>query len=67
MMTEEEKQAAAYIKLQDDVRRLIVDTVYKEMMDYGSPLHSHIAAGMLHTQNFKDAVKNVIKDQMNKY
>lgn len=66
-MTEEEKQAAAYIKLQDDVRRLIVDTVYKEMMDYGSPLHSHIAAGMLHTQNFKDAVKNVIKDQMNKY
>lgn len=63
----EEDQAAAYMKLQLDVRQLIVDTIYNELMNYGSPLHSHIAAGMLHTQNFKDAVKNVVRDQMNKY
>ena len=60
-------QAAAYMKLQLDVRQLIVDTMYKELMNYGSPLHSHIAAGMLHTNNFKDAVKTVVKDQMMKY
>ena len=67
-MTEEERQAAeAYLKLHDDIKQLIVDTIYKELMNYGSPLHSHIAAGMLHTQNFKDAVKNVVRDQMSKY
>ena len=67
-MTEEEKNAAAaYIKLQDDVKQLIVDTVYKELMNYGSPLHSQIAANVLYSQAFKDSVKNVVKDQMNKY
>jgi hypothetical protein len=67
-MTEEERQAAeAYLKLHDDIKQLIVDTIYKELMNYGSPLHSHISASILHSQNFKDQVKNVIKDQMNKY
>ena len=63
----DDAQAAAYLKLQLDVRQLIVDTVYAELMNYGSPLHSHIGAGMLHSQNFKDAVKGVVRDQMNKY
>ncbi len=67
MAEEEKNQAAAYLKLQDDVRQLIVDTIYKELCNYGGPLHNHIAAGLLHTQNFKDAVKNVITNQMNKY
>lgn len=67
-MTEEEENAkAAYLKLHDDVRQLIVDTIYKELMNYGSLLHGQIAANILHSQNFKDQVKNVIKDQMNKY
>lgn len=66
-MSEEEKQAAAYLKLQDDVRQLIVDAVFKELQNYGSPLHNHISASILYGQNFKDQVKNVIKEQMNKY
>lgn len=67
-MTEEEKvAAAAYIKLQDDVRQLIVDVVYKELCNYGGILHSHIQANVTQSQQFKDAVKNVIKDQMSKY
>jgi hypothetical protein len=67
MEVKDEEQAAAYLKLQDDVKQLIVDTIYKELMNYGSPLHTHISASILHSQNFKDQVKNVIKDQMNKY
>ena len=59
--------AAAYMKLQEDVKQLIVDTMYKELQNYGSPMHAQIAASLLYSQPFKDAVKNVIKDQMNKY
>jgi len=67
-MTEEDKErAAAYLKLQEDVKQLIVDTMYKELQNYGSPMHAQIAASLLCSQPFKDAVKNVIKDQMNKY
>lgn len=67
-MTDEEKQAAeAYIKLHDDVRQLIVDTVYKELQNYGSVLHAHIKTNTLYSPEFKETVKNVIKDQMNKY
>lgn len=67
-MTEEEKtQAAAYIKLQDDVRKLIVDTIYAELMNYGSPLYPHIRSTTLYSNEFKEQVKNVVKEQMNKY
>lgn len=71
-MTKEQKAEAkiaaeAYIKLQEDVKQLIVDTMYKELQNYGSPMHAQIAASLLYSQPFKDAVKNVIKDQMNKY
>ena len=66
-MTEEEKnQAAAYIKLHEEVKQLIVDTIYKELTNYGSPMHSQIAASILHSYAFKDSVKNIIKDQMMK-
>ena len=66
-MTEEEKQAAAYLKLQDDVRQLIVDTIHTELRDYGSSLYAHMTNSLLRGQIFKDQVKQVIKDQMNKY
>lgn len=67
-MTDEEKQSAlAFIKLHEDVRQLIVDVVYKELCNYGGILHSHIQANVTQSQQFKDAVRNVIKDQMNKY
>lgn len=67
MTQEEMDNAAAYVKLHEDVKQLIVDTIYKELQNYGSPLHSHIAASILHSLGFKDAVKNVVKDQMMKY
>ena len=67
-MTDEEKQAAeAYIKLHDDVRQLIVDTVLNELMTPSSAMYTQIQINTLNGYPFKDAVKNVIKDQMNKY
>jgi len=59
-------QAAAYMKLQLDVRQLIVDTIYKELMNYGSPLHTQIAVPLLTGYAFKENVKMVIQNQWNK-
>ena len=66
MEVKDEDQAAAYIKLQDDVRQLIVDTIYKELMNYGSPLHTQIKASVLHGYDFEQKVKNIIQNQMMK-
>lgn len=67
-MTDEEKQAAeAYIKLHDDVRQLIVGTVLNELMTPSSAMYTQIQINTLNGYPFKDAVKNVIKEQMNKY
>lgn len=67
-MTEEQKEsAAAYIKLQDDVRRLIIDTIHVELQNYGSLLHSHVKTGVLYSADFENRVKEVIKNQMMKY
>lgn len=64
-MTEEEKEAAAaYMKLQDDVRQLIIDTVYKELNNYGGLLHNQIKTGVLHNYDFEQRVKDIIKNQM---
>ena len=66
-MTEEEKNnAAAFIKLQDDVRQLIIDTVHKELFNYSNPIHSHIKSGLLHTYDFEQRVKDIVKNQMMK-
>ena len=66
-MTEEDKErVAAYLKLQDDVKRLILDTIHKELQLYGSPLLQAIQANTLYSLAFKDSVKNVIREQMNK-
>lgn len=65
-MTDEENQAAAYIKLHEDVRQLIVDTMFKELQNYGSPLHTHIAVPLLTGYAFKENVKMVIQNQWNK-
>ena len=67
-MTDEDKaQAVAYVKLHDDVKRLIVDTIYEEMQNYSSLLHNHIQANLLNAPQFRDSVKRVIKEQMDKY
>lgn len=62
----DEEQAAAYLKLQDDVKALIVDTIYAELQNYGSPLHTHIAVPLLTGYAFKENVKMVIQNQWNK-
>ena len=67
-MTEDEKnQAAAYIKLHDDVRQLIVDTINKELQNYSSSVYSAIRAHTMHHSEFETRVRDVIKNQMNKY
>ncbi len=67
-MTEEEKNnAAAYIKLQDDVRQLIIDTVFAEMQNYSGLLQSHIKTNIIYAPEFEQKVKDVIKNQMMKY
>lgn len=64
-MTEEEKEvAAAYLKLQDDVRQLIINTVHSELNNYGGMLHSQIKSGVIHSYDFEQKVKDIIKNQM---
>lgn len=66
-MTEEDKNAAAaYLKLQDDVKQLIVDTIYQELLSYGSPLNNHIKANVIHGYDFEQKVRTVIQNQMMK-
>lgn len=66
-MTDEEKaSAAAYMKLQDDVKQLIIDTVYKELHNYSSPIHGQIKAGLLHTYDFEQRIRDIIRNQMTK-
>ena len=67
MEVKDEEQAAAYLKLHDDIKQLIVDTIHKELMNPTGPLHACISAALLTSYNFKENVKNVIKEQMNKY
>ena len=67
---DEKDQAAAYIKLHEDVKKLIMDTVLEEIQRYGvltTEVVNKAQSNLLYTQNFKDQVKNVIKEQMNKY
>lgn len=67
-MTEEDKEAAAaYLKLQDDVRQLIIDTVYKELCIYGGMVHNQVKTGVLCSNEFEQKVKDVVKNQMMKY
>ena len=67
-MTEEEKaSAAAYIKLQDDVRQLIIDTVFKELNNYGGVVHNQVKTGVIYAPEFEQKVKDIIKNQMMKY
>ncbi len=65
-MMDEKEQAAAYLKLAEDVKQLIIDTIYAELQNYGSPLHTHIAVPLLTGYNFRENVKMVVKEQMSK-
>ena len=63
---DEKDQAAAYIKLHEDVKKLIVDTIYQELQT-GGPLQTQIQINTINTSAFKEQVKNIVRDQMTKY
>ena len=66
-MTEEEKEvAAAYLKLQDDVRQLIINTVHSELNNYSGMLHSQIKSGVIHSYEFEQKIRDVLRNQMMK-
>ena len=62
-----EQQAEAYLKLHEDVKQLIIDTIYKELQNYGSPLHNHITTAVLGSYSIEQRIKDVIKKQMEKF
>lgn len=64
-MTEEEKvAAAAYIKLQDDVKKLIVDAVRDAI---SGELRGTLMTAVVYDGMFETRVKEVVKKQMEKY
>jgi hypothetical protein len=66
-MTDEEKDsAAAYLKLHDDVKQLIIDTVYKELQNYSSLMHMNVKANVIYSNELEQKIKDVIKNQMMK-
>ena len=67
-MTDEEKAtAAAYIKLQDDVRQLIIDTVSSALEVRDPQLTRHVRDISVFAPELVNRIKDVIKDQMSKY
>lgn len=67
-MTDEEKQAAeAYLKLHEDVRQLIVDTVYKELQNYGGLVQTQVKTAVLLSLEMEQRVKDIVRNQMQKY
>lgn len=67
-MTEDEKnQAAAYIKLQDDVKELIKQALLEILMRYDHDLVKRIQDVTLGNPSFDIRVKQVITNQMQKY
>lgn len=65
-ITEEEKQAAAYLKLQDDVKQLIVDTVAKALNDWDYKLRYAITQSVVHTPEMEQKIKDVVRNQWSK-
>ena len=64
-MTEEEKnQAAAYIKLQDDVKELVKETLMEILKGYDYALIERLQNVTLGHPAFDTRVKQVITNQM---
>jgi hypothetical protein len=64
-MTEDEKnQAAAYIKLQDDVKQLVKETLVAILSAYDNDVVKRIQDVTLGNQAFDIRVKQVITNQM---
>lgn len=66
-MTEEEKNAAAaYVKLQDDVKQLIIDTVVKALYDWDFKLKTAVTQAVVQTPEIEQKIRDVIRNQMQK-
>ena len=64
-MTEEEKnQAAAYIKLHEDVKQLVRDSLVKILREYDTDVVRAIQDSTLGNPLFESRVKQVITAQM---
>jgi hypothetical protein len=64
-MTEDEKnQAAAYIKLHEDVRQLVKESLIQILMQYDHDLVKRIQDVTLGNPSFDIRVKQVITNQM---
>lgn len=68
-MTDEEKtQAAAYIKLHEGVKDLILTTVLDEMqLNAQGPFANYMRNHIIMSIEAEQKIKNVIVTQMNKY
>lgn len=67
-ITEEEKQAAAYLKLQEDVKELILTTIMDELqINYQGPFANYVRNHILMSAEADHKIKLVITNQMNKY
>jgi len=62
----DEDQAAVYIKLQDDVRQLIVDTIAKALNDWDFKLRQAVVQSVVQTPELEQRIKDVIRNQMSK-
>jgi hypothetical protein len=68
-MTEEENnQAAAYLKLREDVKNLILTIILDEMqLDPQGPFANYMRDHILMSREAEQKIKAVIRDQWNKY
>ena len=68
MTDEERNQAAAYIKLQADVKDLILTTVLDEMqLNAHGPFANYMRDHIVMSREAEQKIRNVIVSQMNKY
>lgn len=58
--------AAAYMKLQDDVKKLIVDTMKEALRQYDTELTNVVVNAVTTNYQFELKVKDVIRNQMSK-
>ena len=66
MEVKDEDQAAAYLKLQDDVKQLIVETVTKALNDWDFKLRQAIIQSVISAPEVENKIKLVIQNQMSK-
>lgn len=59
-------QAAAYLKLQDDVKKMIVETVAKALNDWDFNLRHAVVQTVVSAPEIENKIKLVIQNQMSK-